>query len=184
MGTVLHNLCNSASRKLHYSLNDCFDAHSYIFTMTTKQEAGRRIKAARLAKGMTLKEVCAKIPGWEFNRLSNWEQGRNMIGVDEAKLLAPVLGISTAYILTLSDTPDDTPADPAIKKLTEMYLISDDRGKAAIFRAAELESSYAIAPSPPDQPKEMIRRTVRAQERRRNQTPYAHPDRRKGEKNG
>ena len=69
--------------------------------MDTKKEAGRRIKQAREARGYTLKAVCDLIPGLTASRLSNWESGLRMIGVDEAKKLAPILGISAADILTV-----------------------------------------------------------------------------------
>ncbi len=79
--------------------------------MDTKKEAGRRIKQAREAKGYTLKAVCDQLPGLTVSRLSNWETGLRMIGVDEAKKLAPVLGLSAADILTVE--PSATRQNPA-----------------------------------------------------------------------
>lgn len=108
--------------------------------MSIKVEAGRRIKAAREAKGLTLKDVEKLLPGITFNRLSNWEQGRNMIGVAEAKKLAPVLGVTAAYILTL----EDKPAEPQEKVLLDNYRNSDPRGRAHISRVAEQELQYSI----------------------------------------
>lgn len=76
----------------------------YALRMDTKKEAGRRIKQAREARGYTLKAVCDQVPGLTASRLSNWESGLRMIGVDEAKKLAPVLGISAADILTVEQS--------------------------------------------------------------------------------
>lgn len=88
---------------------------------------------------MTLKDVCALVPGLGVSRLSNWEQGIRMIPVDEAKRLAPVLGVSAGYILTIEDTPGE-PAD--VKALVDLYKQSDERGRATIIRVAEQESHY------------------------------------------
>jgi len=105
--------------------------------MSTKQEAGRRLKAAREALGLTLKEVCAGLQGIEVSRLSNWEQGLNMIPVDEAKRLAPVLHTSAAYLLTLDDD-----FDPRTEAMAKVYKQLGEAAKDRIFRAAEVESEY------------------------------------------
>ena len=107
--------------------------------MDTKAEAGRRIKAARLALGLRLEDVCSRIPELTVSRLSNWEQGRNLIGVEEAKKLAPVLGVSAGYILTL----EDAPADKRESALLQLFRESDERGRTSIFRVAESQSAYA-----------------------------------------
>jgi len=121
-------------------LNDLPRFDGYRAYMGTKLEAGRRIKAAREKKGLTLKDVETLIPGITFNRLSNWEHGRNMIGVDEAKKLAPVLGVSAAYILTL----EDNPSEEREAKLLDNYRHSDERGRDHIMRVAEQESRYVV----------------------------------------
>ena len=111
--------------------------------MTTKEEAGRRIQAARLAKDMRLEDVQTLVPEFSISRLSNWEQGRNMIGVDEAKKLGPALGVRPGYLLTL----DDEPIDPREKALFEYYHRCDERGRNQILRVAEAESHYAREPN-------------------------------------
>jgi transcriptional regulator with XRE-family HTH domain len=110
--------------------------------MGIKQEAGRRIKTARETKGLTLKDVEKLVPGITFNRLSNWEHGRNMIGVAEAKKLAPVLGVTAAYLLTL----DDEPAEQRERVLLDHYRNSDARGRDHILGVAEQESQYNVEP--------------------------------------
>jgi len=111
--------------------------------VNTKEEAGRRIKAARNAKGLRLEDVEKELPEFSVSRISNWEQGRNMIGVDEAKKLAPVLGVRPGYLLTL----DTHPIDPREKALFEYYHRCDERGRNQILRVAEAESHYAREPN-------------------------------------
>jgi len=104
--------------------------------MCTKKQTGLRIRTRRLVLGLTLEDVCQKISGLSVSRLSNWEHGRNMISVEEAKKLALVLDISAAYILTVE-------ADPWDK--TELFLLehfrsADARGQQNILRTARDES--------------------------------------------
>ena len=104
--------------------------------MCTKKQTGFRIRTRRLGLGLTLEDVCQRISGLSVSRLSNWEHGRNMISVDEAKKLALVLEISAAYILTVE-------ADPLVK--TELFLLehfrsADARGQKNILRTARDES--------------------------------------------
>lgn len=122
---------------IHESLNDAVRLSSYAWEMSTKQEAGRRLKAAREALGLTLKEVCTGLQGLEVSRLSNWEQGLNMIPVDEAKRLAPILHTSAAYLLTLEDD-----FDPRTEAMSKVYKQLGEAAKDRIFRAAEVESEY------------------------------------------
>lgn len=141
MRTELHKLCNFATGSLQQSLSDDVNLASYLYGMTTKEEAGRRIKAARLKKGLRLEDVCSQIPELIVSRLSNWEQGRNMVGVDEAKKLAPILGVSASYLLTIEDEPGDTRE----RALIDLYRQSDVRGKDEILHIAERQSAYAIS---------------------------------------
>lgn len=122
---------------IHKSSIATAQAVTYAWGMSTKQEAGRRLKAAREALGLTLKEVCAGLAGIEVSRLSNWEQGLNMIPVDEAKRLALVLHTSAAYLLTLDDD-----FDPRTEAMAKVYKQLGEAAKDRIFRAAEVESEY------------------------------------------
>lgn len=115
----------------------------YLVRVSTKEEAGRRIAAARKAKGLRLEDVEKKVPEFSVSRLSNWEQGRNMIGVDEAKRLGPVLGVNPAYLLTL----DDDPSDPREKALLDYFRRSDERGRAQILGIAQSQPQYTIEPN-------------------------------------
>lgn len=140
MRKELHKLCNFAIQPLHESFSDVVNFAGYRYEMTTKEEAGRRIRAARIKKDMRLEDVCSQIPELIVSRLSNWEHGRNMIGVDEAKKLAPVLGVSASYLLTIDDDPGDTRE----RALISLYRQSDIRGKDEILHIAERQSAYTV----------------------------------------
>lgn len=115
--------------------------------MTTQEEAGRRIRAARKALKLTLREVCESVPGLIKSRLSNWEKGRRMISVDEARRLAPVLKVTPAYLLTIEDS---TPT-PREQALLDLYRATDERGQTTIFSVAEKESNYVVDPGTHDE---------------------------------
>lgn len=81
--------------------------------MDTKTESGRRIATARIEAGLRQREVCERVQGLTITRLSNWETGARMISVDEAKRLAPVLKVTAAYLLTLTDDKE-TPREQSL----------------------------------------------------------------------
>lgn len=115
----------------------------YFFTMDPREEAGRRLKLARDAKGWTLREVCDRVPGLTQTRLHNWEAGKRMLPVDMAKQIAVALGTSAAWLLTIEDAPP-TPRETA---LLQYFREADSRGKDTIIRTAESQSAY-LTPAP------------------------------------
>ena len=135
-----------SSRSTHrrVPLNSCAHTIVDMETNETAIEAGRRIQEARRARNLTQAALCELIPGLIPTRLSNWETGRRMVSVDEAKRLASVLQCSAAYLLTLED---DAKLDEDAKRLLELYRGSDARGRSLIFRVAEQECDYAITKS-------------------------------------
>lgn len=127
----------------HESLIDHFHANDYRSGMDTKEESGRRIRAARNALGLTLKEVCDQTNGLLTpTRLSNWEHGHRMISVEEAKRLAPILDTTAGYLLTI----DDTPGDKRIRTLIATYQKLDERGRDTVHRVAEAQLPYELSP--------------------------------------
>ena len=113
--------------------------------MSTKEEIGRRIREARKERKLTQSNVCELVAGLQVSTLSNWEQGLREMGVDEAKRLAPVLGVSAAYLLTLTDEPASEAISDDERHLLELYRHADERGHDAILGAAETLSSYGDA---------------------------------------
>jgi transcriptional regulator with XRE-family HTH domain len=140
MALELHNPCNFASGKLQHTLNAIPAFSHYPLRMSTKEETGRRLKAARKAKGLRLEDLAGHYPEMSISRVSNWEQGRNMIGVDEAKKLAQLYGVSAAYLLTI----EDKPAEPVELELIDHFRKADPRGRAQILRVAQSEAEYII----------------------------------------
>lgn len=108
--------------------------------MSTKKEAGRRIREAREALDLVRKDIERAIPEISETRLANWEYGINMIGVDEAKKLAPLLHVTPGYLLTIEEKPPDA------RNLTmdRYWNALDDRGNDTVLRVAESESAYTV----------------------------------------
>jgi transcriptional regulator with XRE-family HTH domain len=104
--------------------------------MDTLEEIGRRL--TKLRGERKLREICAQVEGISVSRLSNWEHATRMIGVDEAKRLAPVLGTTAEYILTLTDEQPD----PHEIALLSLFKNCDERGKKAIIDAAHTQASF------------------------------------------
>jgi transcriptional regulator with XRE-family HTH domain len=76
--------------------------------MDYKKEAGRRLKKAREAKNWTLKQLSTQLRGiLSESRLSNYEQGIRMIGVEEALAVYRVLGVQPSYLLCVDVEEDD-----------------------------------------------------------------------------
>ena len=138
MNNVIPVSRKSGKRDLHKSFNDQKISYLYPCGMWTKQEAGRRLAAAREENNFTLEAVCAKVPGLVASTLNSYELGSRMLPVNIAKKLAPIYRVSAAYLLTVSD-------DRTEDALIQMYRQADERGKATIRRVAESES-----PSPKD----------------------------------
>lgn len=79
--------------------------------MNYKKEAGRRLQAARLAKRLTLEDLSAKVGKLlSPSRLSNYEQGIRMIGVQEALALYPHLGVEPSHLLCVDVEEGDLTA--------------------------------------------------------------------------
>lgn len=106
----------------------------------TRVLAGERILAALHKINKTQAELCREVSWLSATRLNNWIKGERMIGLDEAKKLAPILHVKAAYILTIDDNPGDQREDAIL----DLYRNSDERGQRTIFRVAEEESKYVI----------------------------------------
>jgi transcriptional regulator with XRE-family HTH domain len=105
-------------------------------------EQGRRLKAARVAKGMTVEHL-ADMTGGDIkaSRISNYEQGTRGMKPPQAIMLAKLLDVSPAYLLTLTEDADLSERERA---LLELFRKADDRGKTAITRLAESECQASV----------------------------------------
>ena len=73
----------------------------------TAAEIGSRIRETRVSKGLSQLDL-AKNAGTHQSNLSGWERGRRDIFAWTLARLAVALGVSTDYLLHLTDDP--TPA--------------------------------------------------------------------------
>lgn len=80
---LVHNLC------MAHENDDIRDSNALL--------SGARIKAARAERGWTQEDL-AKALGWlSSSRIANYEQGTRRVGIEEAEVLAAVLGHVVPY---------------------------------------------------------------------------------------
>ena len=77
-------------------------------TAPTAADIGKRIKHIRTLRGMSQLEL-AKRAGTHQSNLSGWERGRRDIFAWTLARLAMTLGVSTDYLLCLTDSLDPHP---------------------------------------------------------------------------
>ena len=59
---------------------------------------GRRVRAARILKGLTLKE-CAEAAGMSYGNLSQIERGKRSMYIENLHQLAKAIGVTAHYLL-------------------------------------------------------------------------------------
>lgn len=133
MNAVIHVSRISRKPYVHKTFNDRKIAGLYDYRMGIDEEISRRLAEARNARGMTLKDVCALVPGLQVTTLHSYERGARSMPIGLAKKLSPIYRVSAAFLLTISD-------DKTEDALLDMYRHADERGKATIRRVAESES--------------------------------------------
>lgn len=98
-----------------------------------KKEAGRRLKAARLDKKLTLQELSKRVGGLlSASRLGNYEQGTRMIGVRESLALHSVLGVQPAHLLCVD--VEDGEMTPQEIELLRNYRALPEKDRADYSR--------------------------------------------------
>ncbi len=76
--------------------------------MDYKNEIGRRIKAARIAKRLTLKDLSLRTGDiLDLKRINAYENGVRMPRPPEAAILAKALGVRPAYLMALEDEVEE-----------------------------------------------------------------------------
>ena len=96
---------------------------------------GEKIKAARKAKGLTQKQLAAKINA-AHNSISDWENDKNKPDPDTIELLCGVLEITPNYLLAAS--PDDF--SPKDKLLVRRYNALDSIGQSHVDAVLQWET--------------------------------------------
>lgn len=76
--------------------------------MDYKNEIGRRIRSARIAKGLTLKDLSLRTGDiLDLKRINAYENGVRMPRPPEAAILAKALGVRPAYLMGLEDEVEE-----------------------------------------------------------------------------
>ena len=126
--------------------------------MNYKKEAGRRLRAARNDKGLTLAELSQKLHGiLSPSRLSNYEQGLRMLPVKEALAVAPVLGVEPSYLLCADATGEGEMTMQEIQLLRDFRALPEKDRNAYSRRIEVLALAYR-EPVPDERLSEAVRR--------------------------
>ena len=108
--------------------------------MELTKQIGQRLREARQAQGLSLAALAARTGSLSKSRISNYEQGIRRVGLEEAQQLSDALGtVSATYLLCLDE---EGPLSPPERGLLDLYRRADARGKEAILRVAESQSTY------------------------------------------
>lgn len=100
-----------------------------------------RIKARRLELNLTQDQV-GEMCNTSKSAVSQWEHGATVPATDTLLLLRAALDCSIDWMLT----GDDCMEDLRTRRLADLFQRLDKRGKDAVFRVAEAESSYSVKP--------------------------------------
>lgn len=94
------------------------------------------------APNVTVAEIATKC-GVSVQAVYKWKRGDvKTIEPENLFVLADLTGFSARWIGTGKGEEKESEGDERTHKLAELYAQLDDRGKAAVFRAAESEQSY------------------------------------------
>lgn len=125
--------------------------------MNYKKESGRRLKAAREDKRLTLAELSARLGGLlSPSRLGNYEQGTRTIGVQEALALGGVLGVQPAFLLCV-DVGEAEMTQQEIELLRN-YRALPERDRAEYSRRIEVLAMAYKEPVPDERLSTMVRK--------------------------
>lgn len=92
-----------------------------------KEEIGRRILAARKAKGLTQKALGELTDDLKQSRINNWEHGIRTPGPEEIKQLAKALDVSPAYLMCLTEQPKEVSIEGCFIPLLNHIQASDSK---------------------------------------------------------
>lgn len=92
--------------------------------MNLKAQIASRITQARKAKGITIKELSARIKTLSAARISNWEQGTRSPGAEEAILLSKELGVAVGWLFGATDNPEGEWIDSPANKIRPIPLFN------------------------------------------------------------
>ena len=115
--------------------------HYFLATLyDSAMDMGSRIRQLRLANDMT-QDALAEICGVTKSAVSQWESNATKPTVDALLKASEHLSFSLDWLM--NGTGAGPEGDMRTQQLLDLYRHLDERGKAAVFRVAESESSYA-----------------------------------------
>ncbi|MBK1632846.1 hypothetical protein CKO31_19255 [Thiohalocapsa halophila] len=122
------------------------------------REIGRRLRAARHARGLSLAGLAALTDGlYGKSRISNYEQGLRRPSVEGAQALAEALGnVSAAYLLCLEG------GEATAMSAEEMRLLDAFRRADADWQQRVLDCAHAVQLEPPPRQGRRSRNTGRS----------------------
>ena len=106
---------------------------------------GRRLRAVRLARGLSLRRLAALTGGSiSISRLSRYELGQRRRSIDTARTLATALGdVSAAHLLGADDKAPR--ADLGEAQLLAAFRATDAEGRRRVLGVAESGSGCGPA---------------------------------------
>lgn len=112
--------------------------------------AGARIRAARMARGMTQADLAAAT-GVSRSAVAQWETDRAGQVRGNLARIAEVLGVSTDHLVGGKPMSDLTPADATELALLRLYRACDGADRQLLLRTA-IRLARAKAPASLDRP--------------------------------
>lgn len=107
--------------------------------MDFKEKIAKRIRAARMDAGLTLRKLAEATDNIvSISRLNNYEHGTRMPGPAEAVLLGEALGIRPAYFLGVDDV--QIPITPAEEALVRNWRALPENERMDVFRQLEVKA--------------------------------------------
>lgn len=111
-----------------------------------KEEIGRRILAARKARGLTQKALGALTDDLKQSRINNWENGIRTPGPEEIKQLAKALDVSAAYLMCLSDQPKEVSIESCFIPLLNHIQACDPQSHIQAIKQQECSGEATFIP--------------------------------------
>lgn len=116
-----------------------------------EEGAGARIRAARIARGMTQADLAACI-GVSRSAVAQWETDRAGQVRGNLARIAEVLGVSTDHLVGGKSASDLTPADATELALLRLYRACDASDRQLLLRTAIRLARMKSAAGPEEEP--------------------------------
>lgn len=155
MSELLHGSCNQSRHALHDSLHAPAPANVNNPRMDHKAESGRRLRAARKRRQLTLEGLAALLPGYSYSRIANYERGERGMDQADAEAIAEALntregGVTAAYLMCYDDAELHGPTLRIVIEAVEEALLERRRQMSPAHKAELIEGLYILARENPE----------------------------------